>query len=321
MPFSGAGGKTEERAMKNGRNVKRWLAAAMLVLAGVLLAGVAWGGKTAGKAQNPERNVVTDKGEEEWRAEVKAEVGTQLLELVEEAAKFREDSIAEANPVLVAYEQLSHEMQAWFSLFAVLGVIFGFLAPIGLYLLQIKAVDKHESQMKDEIQKAKEEAQRVVTELIDIKVAAAEREMEEVVENKAKEIDIKIATLWKRLGVFVTKTILEASQKIVNEWKNNRDGGGAGYALVLFCAMLEESAFSSGDDRELQGAAKSILNVFGELRGNENAAKWWEPFSSKVAKNIRNFKHEFHFTKDLLGEADYGEWQGYCRELGIRGVE
>lgn len=53
--------------------------------------------------------------------------------------------------VLVAYEKLSDEMGRWFSLFAVLGVFFGLVLPIGAYFLQIKAVDRHEERMSEEL--------------------------------------------------------------------------------------------------------------------------------------------------------------------------
>ncbi len=249
---------------------------------------------------------------------LRTEIGAHLVELIEEEAQLRRDSIEDANPVLVAYEQLSREMQVWFALFAALGTFLGILVPVIAYWLQIKAVDRHEAQMKNEIQKAMEEVKREVPELIDTKVSSAEREMGETMQATVQEVASKFPDLWKQHAIYVKMLINELYDKVINEWQHNRDGAEIGLGLVSFCNWLDNCAFSSEDPDELQDAADLVLRVWGGLQDNENAPKWWRDFSTKIAAKNKRVEYEFHFTKALLGNDRFALWNGYCEELGIK---
>ena len=311
------GTREEEEMRRTG--LTRWTKGmAVALVAGVWLAVVAWGAEIREEPQAAEGDTVATQGGEAWRVEMKAEVGAQLLELVEKVSQLRRDSMADANPVLVAYEQLSREMERWFKIFAALGTVLGLLVPLFSYCLQIKAVDQHEAHVEKLIQKSIGDAQNEVAKLIDIKVRASEMEIDETIKNKLNKFDQQISGLWKQHAIYVQMIINELYQKVVGEWENDRDGVDIGLGLLSFCNLLDECAHSSGDVDELKNAAFLVLRVFHGLWHDKNAPKFWQMFSSKLSARDKSIAYHFHFSKELLGEEDYETWKLLCSLWGIK---
>ena len=202
-------------------------------------------------------------------------------------------------------------------MFAALGTFFGIIVPLIAYWLQVKSVEKYEARVEKEIHEATERAKNEFEQIIN-DIAVAERELDEKVKKNTEAMDGKIAVLLRHQSVSITKSIVEFKKQLIQAWESGKDGVELGVALVWFCGLLEECAYSSGVDKQLKDAADAILRVFRELRSNTSTTRHWKGFVAKLVKENKKTLFEFHFNEDLLGKETYREWIALCEELGIR---